>query len=323
MTRSALGPARFFLCRTPLQSLIIQRIQALSPGRDTVLYCPTSASEKHISYFRRLKGEKTLFQPHRYPLNSHIVAEVYEFLAIPSDVGRARYDEMYVASIGSLSFAALAGRNPNASLRTFDDGTFNVRRSHFESWIDNEGPPHHRMVWRLLSALPNREILARAERHYTIFDPSLALFPEKQIIKIDLFPEADQTGQASRRDLVVVFGTPIHIVAPDKAERYRQYVRSLAPDVYIPHPAEIDVPAYATSLEMDAELTEHLKVRIAEEIVSLLRRRGHPLTIHGFCSTALTNVAGMGKVSNHFVKADDPVQRTLFASFGIPSDCPL
>lgn len=316
-------PNRLFFCRTPLHSLIVQRIQSHSPGNDTILYNPTSASPKHLHYFSRLKADRSFFVPFRYPLNSHVAAEIYAFLSIPSDLRRARYDEMHLASIGSLAFAALAGRNPGASLRTFDDGTFNVRRQHFESWVSDEGPAYHRLIWRQLSALRNCEVVARADRHYTIFDPSFSLFNEKEIVRVELFPEMDRIGAATKRELIVVLGTPIHLVAPHKAELYSKYVQSLAPDVYIPHPAETGTQTYTPKQADDPELDAYMDQRIAEEIVWLLRRRGHALEIHGFGSTALINVASLGNASNHLVKGEDREQAALFAAFGINSDCPF
>lgn len=323
MVEAGSGANRFFFCRTPLQALIIQRIQAELTGIDTIFYNPTSASPKHWSYFHQIKGERRVFVPYNYPLNSHIAAEFYEYLAVPGDMRSKRYDEMYLASIGSLAFATLAGRNPGASLRTFDDGTLNVRRSHFENWIKDEKPVHHRMLWRALSAVSNREIFARAERHYTIFDRTLALSPEKEIVKLDLFAGMDQVGAATKRELVVVLGTPIHLYPCNAAERYSEYVRSLAPDLYIPHPAEVNVPPCLKTLNIDVELAEYLNERIAEEIVWLLRRRGHSLRIHGFGSTALINVASLGKVSNHLVNSEDREHAAVFASFGIESDYPF
>lgn len=316
-------PKRFFYCRTPLHSLIVQRIQTLSPGNDTIFYNPTSASPKHLHYFGRLKAERRVFVPFRYPLNSHIAAEIYSYLAMPRDVRRERYDEMYLASIGSLTFAALAGRNPGVSIRTFDDGTFNVLRTHFEAWIKDEGPVHHRMLWRLLSGLRNSEIVERSDRHYTIFDPSLSLFPEKDIVKINLFPENDGISAATKRELVVVLGTPIHLVAPHKAESYRRFVQTLKPDVYIPHPAEIRLPIPPKTDSTDTELLKFLEERIAEEIVWLLRRRGHPLKIHGFGSTALLNIINLGNVSNHLINGPNKEWSAVFASFGVATDFPL
>ena len=310
-------PRRFFLCRTPLQALIVMRIQALSPGRDTIVYQPTSASPKHAHYARRLGGERVVALPFATPFASHLAAELAAAARVPRAVWRTPYDELFVSSIGTLAFAMMAGRHPRAAVKTFDDGTFNLRRSHFFDWVDRPLPRHHRLVRALLRARTSREIVDSSAAHYTIFDPALALFPAERVVALALFDAPDASGD--RPSLTVVLGAPIHLLNPRRAGDYAELVTSLRPDLYIPHPAETTRPPVETPMAGDPELRRALEECVAEEIVALLVRRGHRVRLHGLASTALLNLAGIAEVTNHHIDPPAADLALLFERAGIPS----
>jgi hypothetical protein len=323
MHGSERAPRRFFYCRTPLQALVIQRIQALASGRDTIVYHPTSQSARHAHYAKRLRGERVFFLPFTDPFNSHLVSEVVAFLRIPADIRRARYDEMFISSIGTFAFAVMAGRNKDAALKTFDDGTFNLRRAHFFAWINAREPAYYRALRTTFAAKSNREIIESSKAHYTIFDRSLCVTPAEIVVQLDLFHWLPDGAPRDKRKLLVLLGTPIHLVAPAKADRYLAFVRELRPDLYIPHPAEMTVAPIETPFAADPEIRRNLNERIAEEIVLILVQRGHPLEVHGFSSTALLNIAKLVEVHNHFIGSPEPDLAALFSKFRIPSDMVL
>lgn len=258
--------------------------------------------------------------PFKYPLNSHFISEVVAFLRIPRQVRRAVYDEMFIASIGSLSFAILAGRNRDSVLNTFDDGTFNLLSSSFSDKVNDDGPLHYRALKAVFSAKSNREIVESSLRHFTIFDHSLRLFPYAKIEKVDLFPDLAKRPLSEGREVVVVVGTPIHLVDPSRTEHYHSFVRDLDPDLYIPHPAETAAPAINNTFANDREVARKLDECIAEEIIGVLVARGYRLVVHGFSSTVLLNVCGSVEARNHFISEPAPGLVALFQQFGIVSD---
>jgi hypothetical protein len=319
-TATAQAPQRLFFCRTPLQALIIQSIQAREPGRDTIIYYPTSHSPKHAHYAKRLVAGRKCFVPFAYPLNSQIVSEVAAYFRVPGDVRSAAYDQMFISSIGALPFAMLAKRNPECAIKTFDDGTFNLRPKHFFDWIDDEGPRYHRVIKAALGAMNMRDIVGASVAHYTVFDRSESVFPAEKTIQVDLFPGAAEAAPARDREQVVVLGTPMHLVDAAKADRYRDFVAGLKPDLYIPHPAELANAPYYNAFADDSEIVRALDECIAEEIVLALVRRGYSTTVHGFSSTALLNVKNFANVRNHFPIDPKPELAALFSRFGIASN---
>ena len=294
------APRRLFFCRTPLQALIVQRIQERSPGRDTIVYFPHSNSEKHLSYAKRLRGE-LCFVPFAYPLNSHFVSEVYALLRMPRRVMFGAYDELYVASVGAFGFSVLAGWNRKAQINTFDDGTMNVCVDGYSDIIANEGPPHFRYFKAALFGWTNQEIVAKAVAHYTIFDPELNLIPAREFVRLDLFPAPTVSARPDERPVAVVLGTPIQIIAPHKTEAYRAFVKSLAPDVFLPHPLERAEPELSGLFRDDAEITRMSEECIAEEVIGAIAKRGHKVIVYGFGSTALGNVRGFAEVKNYHI----------------------
>lgn len=309
------APRRLFFCRTPLQALIVQWIQQRSPGRDTILYYPHSNSVKHLHYAKRLRGE-LCFVPFAYPLNSHFVSEVYALMRIPRRVMFGVYDELYAASIGEFCFSMLAGWNRRALINTFDDGTGNICADAYSVGVANEGPAHFRYFKAALFGRTNHEILTTAVAHYTIYDPELNIFHARQFVRLDLFPAPTVSARLDERPVVVVLGTPIHIVAPHKTEAYRAFVKSLKPDIFLPHPAEHAEPELAEAFRDDGEIARIAKECIAEEVIGAVAARGYKVIVHGFGSTALGNVRDFAEVKNYHVVPPRPGASAYYERVG-------
>ena len=96
-------------------------------------------------------------------------------------------------------------------------------------------------------------------------------------------------------------------------------MKSLKPDVFLPHPAEQAEPALSDAFRADAEITRLSEECIAEEVIGALALRGHKVIVHGFGSTALGNVRSFAEVRNYHIVPPDPDLSAYYEKVGMPS----
>ena len=161
-----------FVCRTPLQAIIINKLLESSPSNHHVIYRPNNNSKKHEYYFHQLRTDnKTLlpFQPISF---SHSLSSIFEWLSLPKQVRQIKYDNLYIASLEDMVFSFFAARNKVANIYLFDDGFINLKQAEFTKWIqaDSISDKIVRMI-----ILGQKTILthARIAHHFTIYPAEL------------------------------------------------------------------------------------------------------------------------------------------------------
>ena len=273
--------------------MIVKQLSRHFPARSVVVYHPTSASEKHRYYFDQLEVGKKYFVPLRPVRVSDTISDALVWWRIPRDVRDARYDVLFIASIGSISFSQFAARNPRAVIHTFDDGSFNLAAATYADWIHGE-PIMRRVVKCLVGGLNNPGIVARASLHHTIFPRKLVVGVQTEIDELVLFTRhsyfhADGLGRKVR----VLLGS--WFADTTLQSRHDALVRSGKFDVFLPHPADSRSALMASHIRVDAGLID-LGRMVAEDVVAGLVKSGYRVVVYGFNSTALINLA-------HFVPA--------------------
>lgn len=281
------NPHALFFCRTPLQSLIAQEIIRAQKIGATVIYHPTGISGKHRYYFDKMKAATKVFVPWKPLRGSDTLTDILAWRDIPKQIRAQKFSELYISSIGSIPFSMFAARNPEADVRTFDDGTFNVNPEVFPRWISHE-PTLRKLSKALLMGVDNAALMRRATRHYTIFDREHVVGIPYEIEELRLLQPlhgAQRRNYAGASTQVrVLLGT----VLPPRTKRdlYEALIESPRFDLFIPHPAENRPPVckpwlmgICRDLDFDA--------MIAEDVVLELSRAGLQPVIYGFNSTAL------------------------------------
>jgi len=283
---SARSRALFF-CRTPLQAIIAMRLIQVFDGKSSVVYHATSQSAKHRYYFNQMVCDEKCFIPWGSSQLSDTLSDALAYWRVPKVMRRAKYDALYVASLGSIPFALLRRDNRRAVLRTFDDGTFNIIARTFEQWI-NEEPRMRRGLKLALGAVDNPTLLREVDRHHTVFRSHHVVgIAHHKVEELDLFAASSrQAGQGDR--LRILLGSWFQ--DPELQRRHDAILDSGRFDLVLPHPAD-SREALASRPFSDALGEGELALMVAEDVVSRLAGAGYQLTVYGFGSTALVNMA--------------------------------
>jgi len=289
-----------FVCRTPLQAIIINKLLESSPSNHHVIYRPNNNSKKHEYYFHQLRTDnKTLlpFQPISF---SHSLSSIFEWLSLPRQVRHIKYDNLYIASIGDMVFSFFAARNKPAKIHLFDDGFLNLTQEEFTKWIKAESISD-KIVQKIFHGESKMHTHSRIAHHFTIYPAELCWLDCETTELKGLFKpdEINLLSSAKGAKVMRVLLGSAYIIGEvdDDLEILRnrnilheQVINSDKFDVYIPHPAHSSQPVYPQILdEFCAKYP--LDLMIAEDIIAALRSSGYRVIIYGFISSALVHLS--------------------------------
>jgi len=291
-----------FFCRTPLQSLIINKIIVSNSVKCHVIYRPNNDSKKHRYYFKQIHTENKTYIDHQPISFSHGLSTLIEWFIIPKKVRRARYTDLYISSIGDTIFSFFAARNQHASINLFDDGVFNLNQKYFNNWIK-----HTRWTDRFLRFVMRGEsslkTMQRIIHHYTIYPKHLS-FLNCQVTEIkDLFSNLNSVRLSnpnnSKNKIRILLGSA-YVPTKDVSETMMVASRNIAHDsivnsnkfdVFIPHPANKNQSfKYPDSLK-EIFKKSPIDLMIAEDLVMAINDAGYKVTVYGFISSSLINIS--------------------------------
>jgi hypothetical protein len=297
-----------------LNLLVAQAIRTLTPGRDTLVHVPPFWSSKQQFYHDRFDWDQKIFSDvHRSSLPD-LADQALRTTSILSSLNGSHFDQLVFANIGSIVFSSLAKRYSDASVITFDDGTLHADVERLKRWLRDQ-PLTHRIYRRLTGACSNEDILARVERHYTIFPVELCALDVPRVVEIPLFARLPAPLPTSEQ-VIVLLGTPApHISLGIDEYEYERLLNLLKPDIYLPHPMEKRSAAIRISMQHQQLLTKAADTLIAEDFVSELVRLGYNPAIHGFGSTALLNLSRQ-LTTKTYCSSGRPPER-IFAKLGV------
>lgn len=283
-----------FYCRTPLQTLIMQRVIDTWQLSDvTVLYHPAHPGRKHDYCFAQLGQPKKHRVDIHGPGFSDTLSESLSWRAVPVAIRRTRYAAIFVASITSIPLAILTARNPQAELITYDDGTLNLDPVDWRHFIHEE-PFARVFAKRLLRAHGAPTVLALATRHVSIYPPEVSVCHHAPIDYISLLdapavPDRGLGQRASRgRRPRVLLGSWFH--EPALTKWHDRLASSERFDLFLPHPATRG-RARASSYVAPFLDGLNLEDAIAERVCLHLAEQGPSPIVFGFESTALCNLS--------------------------------
>ncbi len=271
------------LCRTPFQSVIIQRLLHIERVNTyDLVYFTQNNSEEDRYYFGQISTQARFAQyifigPHRFDIVNHI----HLYYSINRRVKTAHYDSVALSSFDNMAFLKVALRNSNCRIITFDDGTGYINK--LSSYVDDT-KSRRKAMYKSLARLPtNSEFIKLVDAHYSVYRNHDNIMPKGVIRYVDIFTKlgSENKDVASRRFFI---GQPFaEYNDDDYVSKLKAYIRGIKVDFYVMHPRE-SMPV------IDGVPILPKLGRIAEEAIVLASGGGRPM-IFGAFSSVLINIS--------------------------------
>ena len=290
-----------FLCTTPLQMVIAQKIiedPSYDGKKPDFLLSVLSDTERYRHYFQVLSescNHSLKLSKPKFPFHLCHIAKHFAF---------KRYRRIYLASIDSSFFQILVSHVRFFEIRTFDDGTANITKSSmYYQDPDTLIEKAKRVVfWIAGNRYSRKRFIDETLIHYTIY-PALSNITQK-ISAIELTGESIDKFD-TQDSITIILGTCYRQVVKKPAfdnalinelENYAN--RNLSSNsYYIPHPRD--------ERNCLTKIPRINDARISEDVIAQFLTSGKKVTLIGFSSSVqfsfLTNknVTNVILLSNH------------------------
>lgn len=310
---SPIRSRKLFICGTPLQSLLIQRIietEGIEKKDCHLFFYTYNSNPKYERAFRKISH---LFDGTHY----HFCDNTFPKLAIQakkifSDVD---YQEVYFASaISNFVFLALSKKD-GVKITTFDDGTANI--SSTSLYASTYGLSIKKALG--LALFGNRYSLKRIRKesrvHYTLYPDAKNNISQRTTPISIISPVLDSSTD---RSCSLILGTVFESAIPSRPASevltsISRFAQQLQGEVFfLPHPrARVREECGVKMIDTDM---------IAEEVIVDLCSQYKSIDLYGFCSSAQLNLGTSNRIRNHLLTTKGLVtslkqmQNTLIAA---------
>ena len=225
------------LCRTPLQSVIIQQVLK-EEGVDfyDIVYLTYDNSEEDRYYYDKLsaladKSQYLNISRQRYDILSHI--NIY--LNINVDIKKKKYSKILVSSIDNLSFRKIVVKNKEAELITFDDGLKNILL------LKNINNNIRQKLYEFAFGVPaEKKVNEIIIRHYSIYKNFTNIMPTKIVKYIDIVNKK-MDNLLCKNKIKFFIGQPFKEYMSDAfISKLKNYIIMSNFKYYVKHPREIE-----------------------------------------------------------------------------------
>jgi len=284
------------LVRTPFQAWIAERIlRAEDVSEYELLYFTQHDAAEDRYYFAHLAEDCALAKYCYAPVRPLDALGYLDFLWQARSFMRDRRKQLtMLASIDDYVFAAIAKRQHEAQLITFDDGTAN----YFERSIYHIDRPNRRgkLYRRVLGSYDVTEIRRNSLRHYTLHKHFENIVDAARLRGIEL--DYSSSSTAGGPPVTFFIGDPFsQVFNEDQIARFTRYVEGMNLDFYVQHPREAKpLPLGAKVLEKDG--------RIAEQAI-IEASKGRPIHLVGSFTSVLFNMSDIATRKTMLLPADD------------------
>lgn len=296
------------ICRTPLQTLIAEKIILSNPDKCHVfLYLAENDNEKHKYYYDKLSN---LVKVSYYIVLSgdrlkKVINLIALFLFIRKKLS-VRFDTIFIANINDIYTWFVLSRINFIKLNTFDDGTINIfykgdYYSHYEMTI------FRRIFFKLLNLKYYiSKIKKISHKHYTIYPNYKNIIDN--IVPIYLFDKDEINSSKSKNSMEktcsIFIGQPIIDNGINYTQGLLNKVRqNFSIEYYFPHPREniksyeeLDLKIIDTNLIIEDYLIKYLKENPNTKIV-----------LYTFFSSAILNLSHIDNLELFSVKIKDTI----------------
>lgn len=285
-----------FVCTTPLQVLIAQRIIAdliTQPAQIIGLYLPYDDNAKHRHYFAKLQAlcdhaAFVVLKNQRWRQRFATLNQLKRTLQ-RLNLWQQRAEGVYLASIDVLFVQFIVAKIKFKQLYTFDDGTANI----FPNSSYHRPLPKSSAMQAFKKLLGIRHadvgaVLSASQAHYTIFPHEtnviahtipIALYPDRSVTlaKIATVTPPQQTVKR----LLLGQGLDAFIGEAAYRELVQAMITRFAIDAFVPHPRErLDFGALLPVLATDNIIEDYV-------MAELRQYPNQVIEIYTFMSTAV------------------------------------
>lgn len=200
---------------------------------------------------------------------------------------RGKWESIYCSNYKIINTRMTVMLSSPSCYFSFDDGVGHISGSGYFYDLE-ESTRLHKFLFGVFSHYQYKNIIRRIERHFTYFKhQNWCEFHGIQKLQIDIFSSLSKKVDNKRKKMVnILVGSVLKDDFGLQAEEILEIelIEKLSIDYYIPHPrrATDSFSSIEQNMLMDG---------IAEVILSQLKAKYTQLTVYGFSSTVLVNIA--------------------------------
>lgn len=281
-----------FLCFTPLQAVIVEKIICEHTKGDAILVYLSDSEDKKVNiYFNRVS--KHCKKSYLVQITKNKVMNLLELRKIAKLM--PEFKSVNLASIDNVYFLYLLSKLRFNSLNTFDDGLSNIIQTSTYYSVLKESF-FHNLSLRVLGIKYNRDTLKKMSKcHFSIYPKRFKnIIDQEYVIEIKVFNE---NLNDFRRDKVVkiFLGQPLyHNDILRTKTKIQSAVDFIKPDFYFKHPREsfeIDNIKY---IESDL-IFEDFALKFLND------NRDTKLEIYSFFSSCMVNLYSVKAITSFYI----------------------
>lgn len=289
-----------YICLTPLQILIANKLIELKQEPSDVLILTYNLNEKYDYYVDVISSNSNINQVSTIKIEDNTFYKKLNTLKkIRQWCGVNNYNTVSLASIDNFFMHAVLTYSQAEEIYTFDDGTANIvpTSSYFikkDSFINKCVKFFLGIKWDLYS------IKQQLKKHYTIYHNMKNIVDEGRLEYIDVFSiDTLVLNEQNKNEIYMYLGQPFKnkMVSVDTYKKLKE----IYPDIqYYPHPREDISDLYLEIRENDV-LQSNI---IIEDYVSSLLKKGYVVQLFTVCSSAGFNLYNTKGVDVFFIIDD-------------------
>lgn len=285
-----------YICLTPLQTLIVEKIIEKSSSETALCFCFSYRNKINVKYYERLKSKVT--QSHYFiePFCVRMIWDIYNY-----SKGK-KFSSIYVANINHPFVLYMLSFLKFKNLYTFDDGAANISYNGAFYKKKSESLGKRVAHWLLGRRYTRERVLLETKKHYTIY----ANMPNiiQNIENISLFCDGNISSNFEADEISIFLGSIYdEFVKDESLYKIKQdvllFLKSIDDIYYVPHPRESleDFKEYYIPNELcENEVVESTIIRL----LSIYSK----INVYGFASTAQFNLMNFQRVKCIVLKHD-------------------
>ncbi|MDB5799667.1 MAG: Alpha-2,3-sialyltransferase [Rhodocyclales bacterium] len=289
------------LCLTPLHALIAGQIsRKLGKGFDVGMYVTNVDNAKHRHYAEKMRAYCTCVEyivtpsedSYAKPRHLSILLRRLNYRLRWAKLGT--FSAVYVpSSLNHYTYILLSSIGL-ARISTYDDGMLNIQS---DSQLLSARTSLSAKIFLRMAGVRfwAEKLMERSAQHFTIYAAKNVF---ARTVQIGLFDDSADFSAADGKDFRLLVGAAPE-ASPAVWSELQSFVEEAAPDVYLPHPREVE-----PKLKGVAYLETPL---IAEDYISgkLVADPALKIKIFGYESSILVNLAGVPRVESFSLMPDN------------------
>lgn len=309
-----LNEKKIFICLTPLQMKISERIISENSIVDYKIICLFLISnEKYTYYYERIKEnsiDSFVYYPKEKATGFSLLKDVYVFKKMILKSGILEdVSSIYAASIDNRYVQLIVSMLRNVKIYTFDDGLANLNYN--GSYYRNESLSKFRyFLWGMIGVnFFAQDFRNKSDLHYTLYKDKKNISPSIEYVRL-LENNNDQRPKA--QDVINVFlGQPLNEVNKSADNKFiNDILKKFSIDMYFPHPREKYIINNDIEVKCSDLIFEDYILGIYKKNINLKR-----VNIYTFFSTAVLNLDNVDFINCYVILNADYFDKEIYQVF--------